>query len=41
MSILVIIALSLHALAAVFWAGATFVLARNPGFGPKSGSGRR
>jgi hypothetical protein len=33
MSILVIMALSLHALAAVFWAGATFVLARNPDFG--------
>jgi hypothetical protein len=33
MSILVITALSLHALAAVFWAGATFVLARNPDFG--------
>jgi hypothetical protein len=33
MSILVIMAFSLHALAAVFWAGATFVLARNPDFG--------
>jgi hypothetical protein len=33
MSTAVIITLSLHALAAVFWAGSTFVLARDPQLG--------
>ena len=33
MSAVVIIALSLHALAAVFWAGSTFVLVRDPKLG--------
>lgn len=33
MRIVLIIALSLHVLAAVFWAGGTFVLARLGGFG--------
>ena len=31
MSIMLVITISLHALAAVFWAGSTFVLARNGG----------
>lgn len=36
MSAVVIIALSLHALSAVFWAGSTFVLARDPKLGAEA-----
>lgn len=35
MQTLLIIALSLHVLAAVFWAGGTFVMARGAGDGPR------
>ena len=36
MSAVVIIALSLHALSAVFWAGSTFALARDPKLGAEA-----